>query len=154
MSQYIAPSFASPPPRRRPLLRSTTENALAWASAGVARAAPKSSPVTAVDNIIYYASDLTRSAERLTRSAGMALATGGVIPSMFADDAKSTLKFVACKVSKRAREREAEEAEAAAVEEAKKARVGAAREAKRAAIAARPVKVHRAVNNLGQVHVW
>jgi hypothetical protein len=100
--------FASPALRPRQIIR-TPANALSWATAGVASAAPNSSPYTAVDSIIYYADDLTNSAERLTHSAGMALATGGVIPSMDVEDAKDALKCVAKKVIMRAKKRKAEE---------------------------------------------
>ena len=143
--------FASPALRPRQIIR-TPANALSWATAGVASAAPNSSPYTAVDSIIYYADDLTNSAVRLTHSAGMALATGGVIPSMDEEDAKDALKCVAKKVVMRAKKRKAEEAKAAAAKEAKKRRVGAARAAERATIAARPVKTRRVVDNAGRVH--
>jgi RecJ-like exonuclease len=82
------------------------------------------------------------------------VATGGVLPWIEAGDAESILKFVSSKVTKTASEREAKEAKAAAVEEAKNRRVGAARAAKRATIAARPVMIHRTVDNTGRVHRW
>ena len=98
---------------------------------------------------------MTKSSERLTGQAAMALAMGGKLPwLMDVEDAKATLKFVAVKETGRAAKRKAAAQAAAAVALAEKERVGAARAAKRAKVAARPVKTHRSVDNLGRVSMF
>ena len=55
-----------------------------------------------------WSRQLTKSSERLTRSAGMVLATGGALSwLMDVEDAKATLKFVAAKERTRAAKRKA-----------------------------------------------
>ena len=95
---------------------------------------------------------LTRSSERLTRSAGMVLATGGALSwLMDVENAKATLQFVAAKEQRRAAKRKAAAEAAAAETLAEKQRVGAARAVKRAKVAARPPKTRLRVDNLGRL---
>ena len=147
--------FSSPPPRFERMTEVTFggDTVAGWAAAA-ARALPSpSSPFMACKLIVESSAHLTRSSERLTRSAGMVLATGGALSwLMDVENAKATLKFVAAKEQTRAAKRKAAAEAAAAVEEAQKQRVGAARAAKRAKVAARPVKANLQVDNLGRFH--
>ena len=152
MPRPHAPFFASPPRfERMPEVTFGGDTVTGWAAAA-ARALPSpSSPFLACQVIVEKSGQLTKSSERLTRSAGMVLATGGALSwLMDVEDAKATLKFVAAKERTRAAKRKAAADAAAAVETAQKQRVGAARAAKRAEVAARPPKTRLRVDTLGR----
>ena len=155
MPRPHAPFFASPPRfERMPEVTFGGDTVTGWAAAAArARCHPHhlQSPFLACQVIVEKSGQLTKSSERLTRSAGMVLATGGALSwLMDVEDAKATLKFVAAKERTRAAKRKAAADAAAAVETAQKQRVGAARAAKRAEVAARPPKTRLRVDTLGR----
>ena len=153
----LHPPFISPPPRYECTVTddSSGEAYLGWASAAARLGEPGSSPVCSLHILINQVKNMTKSSERLTGLAAMKLATGGAVPyHMDVEDAVTTLKFVVAKESKRAAKRKAAAEAAAAAELAEKQRVGAARAAKRAKVAARPVKTHRSVDNVGRVSMY
>ena len=85
-----------------------------WAAPALWNTAPGSSPFKAVDSLVKYREELTRSSERVLKQSALALVTDGNIPwLMDVDEARSALKTVAAKVETRAAKRSAE-AEAAA----------------------------------------
>ena len=156
MSAPHAPFF-SPPPRKERTIAVTFsgDTYSGWATAALGICEAGSSPACALHSLINEAESITKSSERLTGQAAMALAMGGKLPwLMDVEDAKATLKFVAVKETGRAAKRKAAAQAAAAVALAEKERVGAARAAKRAKVAARPVKTHRSVDNLGRVSMF
>ena len=103
--------FSSPPPRavggKRDIYWSG--DCTSWAASALAKAAPDSSPVAALNSIRMVVDELTRSSERLTHRAGLALATAGHFKEWLdVEDAKTTLKAVAAKEKSRALKRKAE----------------------------------------------
>ena len=145
--------FLSPPPRNERTVTVTLggDTYSGWASAAVRTCEAGSSPACALDCLINEVQNITKSSERLTGHASMALATGGKLPwLMDVQDAKATLKFVAAKETRLSAKRKAAAEAAAAAELAQKERVGAARAAKRAKVAARPPKTKLQVDTLGR----
>ena len=91
----------------------------------------------------------------VARSVSVPLLAPMDMPSLMeVEDAKETLQLVGKKVVARAAKRKAEALEASALRNAKLVELGQRRAAKRAAIAARPVKTHRSVDNVGRAYVF
>ena len=154
MRRPLAPFF-SPAPRdeRTPEVISGGDTVAGWAAAAAHALPSPSSPFNACKIIVRASGKLTQSSERLTRSAGMVLATGGGLPwLMDVEEAKVTLKYIAAKETRLAAKRKAAAEAAAAESMAKKQRVGAACAAKRAKVAARQPKTRLQVDNLGRFH--
>ena len=111
------------------------------------------SPLHTFMKIAENTCELTPGSERLTAHAMRALLAPMQMPSLMeVEDAKDTLQLVGKKVVARAAKRKAEALEASALRNAKLVELGQRRAAKRAAIAARPVKTHRSVDNVGRAN--
>ena len=103
--------FSSPPahPVSHTVNGAYADDCTFWATAALANDAKDSSPLVALNSICQVRANLTMSSERLTRSAGIALATAGRFDGLLdVEDAKATLKFVAVKEGTRASKRKAE----------------------------------------------
>ena len=74
--------FSSPPPRfeRMPEVTFGGDTVTGWAAAAARVLPSPSSPFQACQVIVEKSGRLTKSSERLTRCAGMVLATGGALP--------------------------------------------------------------------------
>ena len=130
-----------------------------WASPiGLAGMAAESSPMQAFKQCVILSDHLTRSEKRKLHAAfkginePMSNETRRI--NMDEADAKDVLKVVGKTVTRRAAKRAAEEAAREAAQERAHLRIGAKRAAARREIAARPVKMHRSVDNCMHVARW